>query len=140
MGSYEVLEHTADLSLTIHGTTLEDLFATAARAMFECLVDIGSISASVEMDIHVVNGDEGVEELLVEWLRELLYRLATDEMLFCRFDIGRLSDREVVARCAGELVDPERHRLRTEIKSVTYHDLEVRQEPRGWVAHVLFDI
>lgn len=140
MGSYEVLEHTADLALSVRGATIEDLFATAARAVFECLTDAESIKDSTEVEIHVRAPEEGTEELLVEWLRELLFRLATEEMLFSRFDIVELREGELVARCGGERIDPARHDLRLEIKSVTYHGLHLRQHPEGWTATLLFDI
>jgi SHS2 domain-containing protein len=140
MGSYEVLEHTADLALSVRGTSVEDLFATAARAMFESLTDAESIDDSTEVEIQVSAPEEGREGLLVEWLRELLFRLATEEMLFSRFDIVQLTEGELVARCGGERIDPARHQLRLEIKSVTYHGLHLARQPEGWTATLLFDI
>jgi SHS2 domain-containing protein len=140
MGSYEVSEHTADLALTIHADTVEDLFATAARAMFENLVDISGVTEMTEIRVNIACADQGMEELLVEWLRELLARFSLDEIVLSQFDIENLTESEIVARCRGEPIDPERHQLLTEIKSITYHGLELRRTPGGWTARVLFDI
>ena len=40
----------------------------------------------------------------------------------------------------GERYDPNRHELKTLIKAVTYHQLEVRSSKVGWTARVVFDI
>ena len=48
--------------------------------------------------------------------------------------------RAIRASGAGERVDPSRHRLYTELKGVTYHQLAVRETPHGWWARVIFDV
>jgi len=37
-------------------------------------------------------------------------------------------------------LDLSRHTLKTEIKAVTYHGLEVKKTGQGWEAQVIFDI
>ncbi|MBW2625760.1 MAG: archease, partial [Deltaproteobacteria bacterium] len=36
--------------------------------------------------------------------------------------------------------DAEIHTMKTEIKAVTYHQLEVVEDDQGWQAQVIFDI
>lgn len=40
----------------------------------------------------------------------------------------------------GEPLDPERHRIRTELKAVTHHMTLVSEDREGWSARVIFDI
>jgi SHS2 domain-containing protein len=47
----------------------------------------------------------------------------------------------VTARLEGEIVDKSRHTLLTEVKGITYHQLEVKRAPEGgWMANLLFDV
>ena len=47
----------------------------------------------------------------------------------------------VTARLEGEIVDKSRHTLLTEVKGITYHQLEVKRTPKGgWVANLLLDV
>ena len=39
-----------------------------------------------------------------------------------------------------EPYDPERHPLRTELKAVTYHQLEVARDGDEWTGRVIFDV
>ena len=40
----------------------------------------------------------------------------------------------------GEKLDFKRHRLKTEIKAVTYHQLKVQKVKDTWQAEVIFDV
>ena len=44
------------------------------------------------------------------------------------------------ATLGGEPFDAQRHGVKVLIKAVTYHALEVREDPDGWQATVVFDI
>jgi SHS2 domain-containing protein len=46
----------------------------------------------------------------------------------------------LIASFAGEPFDPRRHRLITEIKAVTYHQLKVERAGATWRARIVFDI
>jgi SHS2 domain-containing protein len=41
---------------------------------------------------------------------------------------------------SGERFDRTRHRLLTELKAVTWHQLAVRQRDDGWWARVIVDV
>jgi len=40
----------------------------------------------------------------------------------------------------GETYDPARHRIKQEIKAVTYHQAAVEKTAAGWRARVVFDV
>jgi len=40
----------------------------------------------------------------------------------------------------GDILDPTRHQIGTEIKAVTYHGLRVEQHADGWLAEVILDL
>jgi SHS2 domain-containing protein len=87
----------------------------------------------------VVEADDRAD-LMVRWLSELNFLHVTEGWLFCAFDLEERTDRRLVATVRGERIHPGRHVIYTEIKAVTYHGLEIRQDEDGWHAQVIFDL
>ena len=73
-------------------------------------------------------GSTDVAALAVDWPNELLYVFDAEGFLRARFRVSVAeSGISLVARCAGEPVDLERHEFQTAVKVATYHDLDVSQ-------------
>ena len=136
-GSFEFIDHTADVGIRVEAPTLEDLFETAGLAFTEVVTSAESLDCSVERRFKLE--EDNIETLLVSWLQELLYLLDTEELVFARFQV-KLHDCPLEATAWGEVFDPDRHMIKTEIKAVTYHQLEVAESDQGWQAQVIFDI
>ena len=139
MKPYEYLEHTADMGLLVRGKNLAELLRNAAQGLFETIAVVDTVDEVALTEICLTA--ESVEELFVRWLDELIFRHETEEIFFKRADIHRCSETEVSATVYGESVNFDKHEVYTEIKSVTYHQLEVRQKTDGsWQAQVIFDL
>jgi SHS2 domain-containing protein len=135
---YELFEHTADLGLRVRAADLNTLFAEAAAALFSAVVeDIGTVRPASDVRVELSGTDR--ELLLFDWLKELLYRLDADHMLFGRFEVA-VRDDGLTGTAWGEPIDPVRHTLSHEVKAITYHELKVEPTPDGWLAEVIVDI
>ena len=134
--SYEVLSHTADTGIVARGKTRDDLFVQAAEGMFSLMYEpTGSPTRSVAVAV----GAESIEELLVEWLSELLYLSESREIAMERFEIERFEDGRVQGSASGTSFD--RVQLTgPPVKAVTYHQLEVSEGPEGFRARLIFDV
>jgi SHS2 domain-containing protein len=77
---------------------------------------------------------------MVQWLAELLYMHDVDGLLFKKFFIEELNSGLLKARVRGEPFDERRHVIRTQIKAVTYHQIQVSKEKGTWKARVIFDL
>jgi SHS2 domain-containing protein len=44
------------------------------------------------------------------------------------------------ARARGEVFQEERHVIKTEIKAVTYHQIQVKEEKGSWRARIILDL
>ena len=86
-----------------------------------------------------VTGDDPAD-LMVNYLRELLYLWTGNEKLVKLIDIVDISDTAVSARVSTDRYQPERHEILHEIKAVTYHQIEVSRTADGWQATVVFDV
>ncbi len=138
MKRYKLLDHTADIGIIVSGKDVSEAFDNAAYAMFDILADIDKVEETDSLDLQV--SAASVEELLVAWLDELLYRYETERFICSRFVINDISDTSLNASVFGEKIDPTRHEIKTEIKSVTYHQLKVERTDDGWEAQVIFDV
>ena len=138
MGQYKLLDHTADIGIIAFGRDLPEAFGNAAYAMFDILTDMDRIEEKGKFNPRV--SASNTEELLVTWLDELLYRYETERFICKRFVIDDMDDRSLSATVFGEKVDPARHEIKLEIKSVTYHQLRVEKTDDGWTAQVIFDV
>lgn len=135
---YETFEHTADVGLRARAATLDDLFADIARAMFSVLVANPAAIRPVEELSLQLSGDR-LDDLLFDWLAELLYRFETRRLLLAEFEV-RVGDASLTATVRGEPIDRNRHELDVEIKAITYHGLRVEQNNDGWLAEVIVDL
>ena len=139
MELYEYLEHTADMGMVVRGKDLSQLLMHAAQGLFEAIAVLETVDETVSVEIQLTA--DAVEELFVEWLDELIFQHETKEIFFKRAEIQQCSETEMVATVYGEPVNFDKHAVYTEIKSVTYHQLQVVQKPDGsWFAQVIFDL
>ncbi len=139
---YRYLEDiaTADAAFEVVGQTLEELFRDAAIATFEVMVDIKSVEPGITREIELKN--EAVDNLLFDWLSELVYLKDADALLFSKFDVSIKKNDfyELEATASGETISQEKHTLRSDVKAVTYHMFEVKKIGENWTARVILDI
>lgn len=137
MQRYEVLPHTADTGIIAYGSTAFELFEHAAYGMFDLMTDLEDVPSRYSRPI-VAAGDT-VEELLVNWLSNLLAESEIHELVFSAFAVDRLEEGGVQGSAGGMPWDGIELRG-APIKAVTYHDLAVVEIPDGWWARVIFDV
>ena len=136
--AYEFFEHTADLGLRIRAGQLTTLFEEAACALFSAIVVNFEQVQPVDEATFELEADRR-DDLLRDWLGELLYAFHADHRLFATFEV-RLDGNRLEAVARGEPIDPTRHEIDAEIKAVTYHGLKVQRDESGWLAEVIVDL
>ena len=134
---YEMIPHTADLRMRVWGSSIESLFENAARALAENLAEPAAVREVLKEEIRIQALDRA--ELLVAWLNRILFLWEARRLLFKTFRVHRVTERSLEAEAWGEIYDPSRHRLGSEIKAATYHGLNIRREGSSLVAEIIFD-
>ncbi len=132
------VDHTGDVGIEVRAGSFAELAEAAARGMTEILVDPSGLSAQREERI-VVQGEAG-DLVLRAFLAELLYRFLSEGRAAAGVVVEEAGPTRIVARIREDRIDPARHDVRTELKAVTYHGLEVRGAGTDWYAKVIFDI
>lgn len=140
MKPYEIIEHTADVGLKANGATLKELFENAAKGMFEIIAGKVRTGTEVKKKIEIKREVEGLEELLVDWLSELLYIFDKETILFNDFRISELDDKKLTSESSGKKIDPASATFQTEIKAVTFHDLKIEKAVDGFSCTIIFDV
>jgi SHS2 domain-containing protein len=135
---YEIIEHTADVGVKAFGTNISECFAHAAKGMFDIITDSSSIDEVGEYNLKL--HAEDLEQLLVDFLSELLFLHSSRNLVFGSFTVEINEETvELFANIKGETLDLEKHHYGVEIKAVTYHMLQVHSNEPPYV-QVLFDI
>lgn len=129
---------TADAAFIAYGKDLNELFANAALAMFEVMVDTKNVEKKIERKVKV-EGD-GLESLMFNWLNELLFYVDAENLVFSEFNV-KVDEEEMKleAVCKGEEIS-EKHETKAHVKACTYHKLEIKKEDDVWKVTVILDI
>lgn len=138
MLKYKILNHTADIGIDVWGKTKKELFANAAVAIYDLMINLSEVEEAGEKTINVAGSD--LQDLLVNFLREVLYLFNGKGWLMKKCRIKEMTARSLVAQVAGASYSRRKHQIKKEIKAVTYHGLSITKNVRGWKAKVIFDL
>jgi SHS2 domain-containing protein len=136
--NYELIEHTADIGIRIFGSRKEDIFINAAYAMFDIMVESKAIDFKLKHSLTIKAAD--TEELLICFLNELIYLFVSKEFLPAKFKIVEMDRQCLSVEVSGERFNPKRHKLKTEIKAATYHNLKIEKNTAGYQTEIIFDV
>ncbi len=135
---FKLFGTTADVGVESAGKDIREAFEDQAAGMFSIMTDLDAVGPKLGFDIEATGSD--LESLLVAWLNELLFIYDAKKVFLGNFKITAFEEDRLKAEVRGEEIDPARHALKTEVKAVTYHMLEVRQADGGYVTRVVYDI
>ena len=141
---YRYLEEigAADIAFEASGRDLPELFAAAADATMNVMIDnLDAIQPRETRQIELSN--EKLDMLLFDLLQELIFFKDAERLLLRIRDVQILQREETCflkATAAGEPLDTERHHQLADVKAVTLHEFSLEQENGGWKARVLLDI
>lgn len=142
VGSFRFLDDLAiaDCALDVEGTSLDDLFETAALALARVMADPATIEPRLERTITLTS--PALDLLLYDWLSELIFLKDRDRTIFpsatVRVHGGGPFD--LTARLHGDVIDPETMTLGSDPKAVTFHAFELTEDAKGWRARIVIDL
>ena len=135
---YRRLEHTSDIKVEIYGADLRELFANAATCLSDLILDRKKVRETESVPVSLKSTD--LPELFLDWLRELLFLFSTHSLAIRRVEIASVEPTQIKATVFGEEFDAERHGLKVEVKTPTYHEYRVEKTKNGYRATVIFDV
>lgn len=140
--TYEYIDHEADVGILSSGDTVEKAFCEGAKAMFNVMVDIDEVKDDKKVTIECQA--ESIPILFIEWLNELISQGDIHDMFFSEFSIvslTKLNDHLVLKGIAkGEIINLEKHKVKTEVKAATYSGLKYEQKENKHYLQCVLDL
>jgi SHS2 domain-containing protein len=135
--SYHISKHASDLTLRVVGKTQPDLLVNSGIALFDLMSDLDKVEARERLPLEVEGIDQ--DDLIVNWMRELLYLFQVSGYLLKEFQIQEIKDNHVRAEVCGEKFNPDAHEIRQELLSVLYEQCRMEKTGSQWTARVTFE-
>lgn len=136
--NYRLNKRQSEIAVKVVGNSQADLFANSAFALFDVMVEMQAIEARERLPLEIEGSDR--DDLMVNWVRELLYLYQGSGYVLREFQIREVKDTVVKAEVAGEKIDPDRHEIKQEIASVAFHKSRMDKTGDQWTAHLIFEL
>lgn len=135
--SFREFEHTGDAGIELTASSRCELFGRALVALARLMVEESGIEAAEQR--HIRACAESDADLMHDLLASALNVFLIDAFIWRDASVGEGLG-SLDATLLGERFDPRRHRLLTEIKAVTYHQLSVEHRDGLWRARIVVDV
>lgn len=140
MDRYRFFPHMADAKFQAFGQTLEESFVHAALAVASLMWDWKEIAKKI--DVPVVAKGNDLEQLLVNFLEEILYLLDTRNFLLGGIDRISLEkekkDWVIRALFQGD-VNVSGYEIFGDVKAITYNEMKIKNSA-PFMVQVVADI
>jgi SHS2 domain-containing protein len=136
---YRITKHQSELAVKVVGDSQADLFANSAYTLFDVMVaDLDKVDCKEHIPLEVEGTDR--DDLMVNWMRELLYLYQGSGYLLREFQIREVKDTIVKGEVSGEKIDPDRHEIKQEIAAIAFHKSRMDKTGNQWTAQVIFEV
>lgn len=125
---YRYLDHMTDAFIEVTGGTIDEAFGNAGISVVDTIIDINSVENKEDRKIEIHADD--LKGLLYSWLEEMIILTITDGFAGKTFNVKvtKNDGYHLLANIRGEEINFEKHHFKMEIKSPTYHLMEIKDE------------
>jgi len=131
---FNEIQHTADAALSVWAENLNDLFKNSLKGMYQ-LIGISSNFTQGNDAIHIALQAEDSESLLVSFLSECLFFVLNKRLILIPAEL-EINDGKL--NCKMQVFSI--NKINKEIKAVTFHNLRVTHNKKGYKVINVFDI
>ena len=135
--SYKYLEHSTDAFIEVKAKTLEEAFSVAGKSVVETIIDLKNIQEIEEKSIKVKG--RNLLNLLYNWLEEIVTITITDGFATKSFSVSIKKNKvyQITSKISGEKLDLKKHNFKVEIKSPTFHLMEIKENDEITMRYLL---
>ena len=135
--SYRYLEHSTDAFIEVKAKNLEEAFSVAGKSVVETIIDLKNIQEIEEKNIKVKG--RNLLNLLYNWLEEIVTITITDGFAIRNFSVSIKKNKEcqIISKISGEKLDLKKHNFKVEIKSPTFHLMEIKEDDEITMRYLL---
>jgi len=136
------LDHTADIQFHSWGPTLKQAFEQVIVCMFGYMTELDKVEIDETKTIEIEAEGHDMESLLYGYMNEFLFNFSTEFMISKEVQIVEF-DREnlkIKAIGKGERFNKKKHGQGTEIKAITYSNMQIHENEDRSEIYVIVDI
>jgi len=135
--SYKYLEHSTDAFIEVKAKNLEEAFSVAGKSVVETIIDSNNIQEIEEKNIKVKG--RNLLNLLYNWLEEIVTITIADGFAIRNFSVNIKKNKEyqIISNISGEKLDIKKHNFKVEIKSPTFHLMEIEENDEITMRYLL---
>jgi SHS2 domain-containing protein len=130
---YEEVDHTADVAIRVWGEDFLALLRQAAEGLYDLMSVEPMPNSPTEVHFELQQGTN--EDILVDFLNELLYLSDEKKQIFKEFSFADTEDKFETQAAGFQILSQDR-----QIKAVTFHNLNVKETHHGFEAIITFDV
>lgn len=133
------LSHTADIAFELEADSLEELFVEAFNVWLLSVVELTDFNPNSSYQVKLKA--DSLEQLLVDFLNEFNFLLLVKKLLSVKVEKLILNETDISLYAEVRIIIlNDSIELKEEIKSVTYHQMEIVRSEGKYRARVVFDI
>ena len=135
--SYKILEHVTDVIIEVTANNLKEAFQIAGISVIDTILDSSKVEENDSKKLIVKGKD--LRYLLYNWLEEMVILTITDGFAGKRIllDVAKNEGYQINAEIFGEEIDLRKHKFKVEIKSPTFHEMEIEQNDKVIMKYLL---
>ena len=127
---------TSDVMFEAYGKTPEELFVNAALALSNVICQAGKVKRKKSIDVEVRGNSH--EELMFNWLQEIIAQVDLEGMFFSGFQVMAMGKDFIKGRFSGEDADPSKGE--TVVKAVTKYGFKMWKDEDMHKVRVVVDV
>ena len=109
----------------------------AGKSVVDTIIDLNNIQEIEEKNIKVKG--RNLLNLLYNWLEEIVTITITDGFAIRNFSVSIKKNKEcqIISKISGEKLDLKKHNFKVEIKSPTFHLMEINENDEITMQYLL---
>jgi SHS2 domain-containing protein len=139
---HELFEHAADIGVRGKGKTIEEAFSECGNAMLSVMFELNKVEEKEK--VYITCNALSLENLLINYLNEILAQKDLKEMAFQRIEVKRIEEKQkkffLNAECFGEPLDLVKHSPKTEVKAASYSELKIEEKKNEFMVQCIVDV
>ena len=135
--SYKTLEHATDAIIEVTADNFKEAFQIAGISVIDTILDSSKVEENDSKKLIVKGKD--LKYLLYNWLEEMIILTITDGFAGKKIvlEIKKDDEFEINAEIFGEVIDLTKHEFKVEIKSPTFHEMEIEENDNVRMKYLL---
>ena len=135
--SYKTLEHATDAIIEVTADNFKEAFQIAGISVIDTILDSTKVEENNSKKLIVKGKD--LKYLLYNWLEEMIILTITDGFAGKRIslEITKNNEYQIDAEIFGEVINLRKHEFKVEIKSPTFHEMEIEENNKVRMKYLL---